>query len=84
MVELCLAAGPAGEAVGRAGAHEVLRYGLGSGEGGFFGETRKSGNRTVDNQRLDFDWLVNCSNLVFGNNFSMPWTHQEECALLCV
>ena len=36
MVELCLVVGPAGEAVGRAGAHEVLRYGQGSGEGGFF------------------------------------------------
>ena len=36
MVELCLVVGPAGEAVGRAGAHEVLRCGLGSGKGGFF------------------------------------------------
>ena len=36
MVELFLAAGPAGEAVGRTGAHEVFQYGLGSGEGGFF------------------------------------------------
>ena len=36
MVELCLAAGLAGEAVGKAGVHEVLRYGLGSGEGGIF------------------------------------------------
>ena len=32
MVELCSAAGPVGEAVGRAGAHEVLRCGLGSGK----------------------------------------------------
>ena len=37
MVEPCLAAGLAGEAVGSAGAHEMLRYGLGSGEGDFFG-----------------------------------------------
>ena len=36
MAELCSAAGPVGEAVGKAGAHEVLRYGLGFGEGGFF------------------------------------------------
>ena len=36
MAELCSAAGPVGEAVGRAEAHEVLRCGLGSEKGGFF------------------------------------------------
>ena len=36
MVELCSVAGPVREAVGRAGAHEVLRCGLGSGKGWFF------------------------------------------------
>ena len=41
MVQLCSAAGPVGEAVGRAGAHEVLRCGLGSGKGGFFDRVPK-------------------------------------------